>query len=166
MSINKTIITLSEIKLIGITARTSNSLEMIPETAKIGATMQKFFGSGMQAQIFGRKNPMKVFAVYTNYESDEHGQYTYFLGEEVNDFENIPQGFEKLTIPAQNYVKFTSGPGRMPAVCIDMWRNIWQMKAADLGGQRAYIADFEVYDERSQNPEKAVLDIYIGILIQ
>jgi nucleotidyltransferase substrate binding protein (TIGR01987 family) len=44
-----------------------------------------------------------------------------------------------------------------------MWQNIWKMNTADLGGKRAYIADFEVYDERSQNPEQAVLDIYIGI---
>jgi predicted transcriptional regulator YdeE len=160
---NKTIQHLSEIKLVGITARTSNVREMNPETAKIGATLQKFFGSGMQAQIFGRKNPGTVFAVYTNYESDEHGEYTYFLGEEVNDFENIQQGFETLTIHEQTYVKFTSDPGKMPAVCINMWQSIWKMKAADLGGERAYIADFEVYDERSQNPEHAVLDIYIGI---
>lgn len=152
-----------EIKLVGITTRTSNALEMNPGTAQIGATMQKFFTGGMQAQIMERKNPGTVFAVYTNYESDEHGQYTYFLGEEVDDFENIQQGFETLTIPAGNYVKFTSTPGKMPAVCIDMWQNIWKMNAADLGGQRAYIADFEVYDERSQNPEQAVLDIYIGI---
>jgi len=46
-----------------------------------------------------------------------------------------------------------------------MWQNIWKMNVADLGGIRAYIADFEVYDERSQNPEQAVLDIYIGIQI-
>ena len=104
-----------------------------------------------------------MFAVYTNYESDEHGEYTYFLGEEVNDFEDIQQGFETLTIPTQTYVKFTSSPGKIPAVVIDMWQKIWQMKAADLGGERAYIADFEVYDERSKNPDHAVLDIYIGI---
>ena len=89
---------LSEIKLVGIKAFTSNAREMNPETAKIGATMQKFFGSGMQEQIFRRKNPGTVFAVYTNYESDENGQYTYFLGEEVSDFANIDQGFETLTI--------------------------------------------------------------------
>jgi predicted transcriptional regulator YdeE len=160
---NKTITALPEVKLVGITARTSNTREMNPDTAKIGATMQRFFTDGMQAQIMERKNPGTVFAVYTNYESDEHGQYTYFLGEEVNDFENIPQGFEKLTILPQTYVKFTSTPGKMPAVCIDMWQHIWKMNAAGLGGKRAYIADFEVYDERSQNPEQAVLDIYIGI---
>ncbi len=160
---NKTITALPAIKLVGITARTSNTQEMSLETAKIGATMQKFFTGGMQGQIFGRKNPGTVFAVYTNYASDEHDEYTYFLGEEVNDFENIQQGFETLTIPVQNYAKFTNQPGPMPAVCIDMWQNIWKMNASDLGGVRAYIADFEVYDERSQNPEHAVLDIYIGI---
>ncbi len=160
---NKTIITLLEVKLVGITAHTSNALEMNPETAKIGATMQKFFAGDMQAQIMERKNPGTVFAVYTGYESDEHGKYTYFLGEEVNDFENIPQGFEMLTILPQTYVKFTSNPGQMPAVCIDMWQNIWKMSSDDLGGKRAYIADFEVYDQRSQNPEQAVLDIYIGV---
>ena len=160
---NKNMQRLSEIKLVGITARTSNAQEMNPETAKIGNAMQKFFGSSMQEQILRRKNPGTVFAVYTDYESDEHGHYTYFLGEEVNDFENIQQGFETLTIPAQTYVKFTSDPGQMPAVCIDMWQKIWKMSLSDLGGKRAYIADFEVYDERSQDPQNAVLDIYIGI---
>ena len=160
---NKTMQKISEIKLVGITARTSNAREMAPETSQIGSTMQKFFGNGMQAHIFGRKNPGTVFAVYTNYASDENGEYTYFLGEEVNNFENIQQGFETLTIPAQTYVKFTSDPGKMPAVCIDMWQNIWKMNAADLGGERAYLADFEVYDERSHNPEHAVLDIYMGV---
>ncbi len=160
---NKTIIKLPEIKLVGITARTSNIQEMNPETSKIGITMQKFFENNMQAKIMERKNPGTVFAVYTNYESDEHGEYTYFLGEEVNAFKGIQPGFELLTIPNQYYVKFTSDPGRMPTVCINMWQNIWKMKAADLGGARAYIADFEIYDQRSQNPEDAVLDIYIGI---
>ena len=160
---NKTLQQLSEIKLVGITARTSNAQEMNAETAKIGIILQKFFGSGMQTQIFNRKNPGTVFSVYTNYESDEHGQYTYFLGEEVNDFENIQQGFETLTIPAQTYVKFTSDSGKMPNVCIDMWQKIWKMNSSDLGGKRAYIADFEVYDKRSQNPEQTVLDIYIGL---
>lgn len=32
-----------------------------------------------------------------------------------------------------------------------------------LGGQRAYKADFEVYDQRAADPNSAVLDIYIGL---
>ena len=51
----------------------------------------------------------------------------------------------------------------MPTVCIDMWQNIWKMNASDLGGERAYIADFEVYDERSVDHNNVTLDIYIGI---
>jgi predicted transcriptional regulator YdeE len=31
------------------------------------------------------------------------------------------------------------------------------------GGKRAYIADFEVYDERSRDPDNTIVDIYIGI---
>ena len=160
---NKNIEQLPVIKLVGITARTSNQLEMNPETAKIGATMQKFFMEGLQSKIANRIEPGRLFAVYTNYESDEHGEYTYFLGQEVSSFEEHSKELEKLTIPAQTYVKFTSNPAPMPAVVIDMWQNIWKMNSSDLGGSRAYIADFEVYDERSHNPQNAVLDIYIGI---
>ena len=112
---------LAEVKLVGIKARTSNAREMNPATAKIGATMQKFFGNSMQDKISGRKNPGTVFAVYTNYESDAGGDYTYFLGEEVISFEGVDKEFEMLTIAAQNYAKFTNGPGPMPEVCIDMW---------------------------------------------
>jgi predicted transcriptional regulator YdeE len=160
---SKTITGLQEIRLVGITARTNNMAEMNPETAKISATMQKFFMEGVQARISNKKNPGRVLAVYTDYESDEHGDYTYFLGEEVNDFENIPQELETLTIPAQSYAKFTSTPQSMPTVVIDMWQKIWKMSADDFGGKRSYIADFEVYDERSRDPQNAIVDIYIGI---
>ena len=63
----------------------------------------------------------------------------------------------------QTYTKFTSDPDQMPKVVIDMWQKIWNMDAAMLGGERAYIADFEIYDERSSDPHNAVVDIYIGI---
>ena len=161
----KTIVMLPELKLVGITTRTNNTqiFERDPSTNKIAATVQKYFHNGLAEKIKDRKNPGTTFCIYTNYESDVNGDYTYFIGEEVTSFEEIDKEFETLTIPVQKYAKFTNQPGPMPTVCIDMWQNIWKMNAADLGGQRAYIADFEVYDERSQNPEQAVLDIYIGI---
>ena len=125
--------------------------------------MQRFCMDDMPAKISQRKNPGRVFAVYTNYDNDEHGAYTYFIGEEVHSFERIGSEFETLTIPAQTYIKLTSNPGSMPAVVINLWQNIWSMKPSELGGQRAYVADFEIYDERSQDPSNVVLDIYIGI---
>jgi predicted transcriptional regulator YdeE len=114
-------------------------------------------------QIPNRINPGTIFCVYTNYESDFTGEYTYFIGEEVSSFTGISEGFTALIIPAQKYIKFTNRPGPMPKVCIEMWKAIWEMSPADLGGSRAYIADFEVYDERSNNHDNVTLDIYIGI---
>ena len=118
-----------EIKLIGITTRTNNAhiFESNPSTNKIAATVQKYFHDGLAEQIKGRKNPAKTFCVYTNYESDFNGDYTFFIGEEVISFDEVSENLETLNIPAQNYIKFTSEPGPMPAVCIDMWKNIWKM---------------------------------------
>ncbi|MFQ3887399.1 MAG: GyrI-like domain-containing protein [Rickettsia conorii subsp. raoultii] len=124
---HKVITQLSEIKLIGITVRTSNAAEMNADTAKIGITMQRFFADKLQDKILNRKTPKKFFSVYTNYESDATGEYTYFLGAEVTSFENMDKEFSTLTIPVQTYAKFTSDPDQMPKVVIDMWQKygIW-----------------------------------------
>jgi len=159
----KSTIILNEIKLVGITAITSNASEMDATTAKIGQTLEQYFGGNLAAQIPNRKNPGVTYCVYTKYESDEHGQYTYFAGEEVSSFEGISSRFEPLTIPKQVCAKFNVGPGLMPNICIDAWQKIWQMEVDDFGGKRAYIADFEIYDERAADYQNAILDIYIGI---
>ena len=155
----------AEFKLVGISTRTNNAqiFESDPSTNKIAATVQRYFHNGLAERITNKKNPGTTFCVYTQYESDVNGDYTYFIGEEVTSFEGIDTEFELLTIPAQNYAKFTNQSGPMPQVCIDMWQNIWQMSASDLGGERAYVADFEVYDERSLDHNNVELDIYIGI---
>lgn len=154
---------LPEIKLVGIAARTSNALEGDQGTAKIPNVMQQFFMNELQTKIVNRKNPGRVYAVYTSYASDEHGDYTYFLGEEVTTFAPLILTMETLIIPAQTYTKLISSPGKMPDVVIDMWRNIWKMTASDLGGQRGYVADFEIYGENSQDPTNTIAEIYIGI---
>lgn len=159
----KQIIQLPEIRLIGITTRTNNASEMKPETGKIPSMIQRYFHGGLSEKIMNRKNPDTTFCVYTNYASDVTGDYTYFIGEEVMSLEEVPEGFETLTIPPQSYAKLTNQPGLMPSVCIGMWQNIWAMNTSDLGGERSYIADFEVYDQRSTDPKNTVLDIYIGL---
>ena len=50
----------------------------------------------------------------------------------------------------------------MRHVCIHAWQRIWGMDRGTLGGERAYIVDFEVYDTRSHDPQNVTLDIYIG----
>ena len=159
----KTVTELPEIKLLGILCRTNNTAEMNISSAKIAPTIQKYFRQAVGEEIPNRKNPGTTYCVYTDYESDFTGDYTYFIGEEVKFVGDSMEGFSSIIIPAQNYAKFTSKPGIMPEVCIDMWQNIWKMKSGELGGKRTYLADFEVYDKRALDPSKTVLDIYVGV---
>ena len=159
----KILATQPEIKLVGITARTNNKNEMDPVTAKIGGLLGRYWSENIAAQIAERKNPSVTFSVYTAYESNEHGDYTYFLGEEVESFTHVPAGLQAITVPAATYQKFTTPAGKMPEVVIDAWQQIWKMSANDFGGARAYQADFELYDQRASDLANAVVDIYIGI---
>ena len=159
----KTVTELPEIKLLGILCRTNNTAEMNISSAKIAPTIQKYFRQAVGEEIPNRKNPGTTYCVYTDYESDFTGDYTYFIGEAVKFVGDSMEGFSSIIIPAQNYAKFTSKPGIMPEVCIDMWQNIWKMKSGELGGKRAYLADFEVYDKRVLDPSKTVLYIYVGV---
>ncbi|MES2503716.1 MAG: GyrI-like domain-containing protein [Myxococcota bacterium] len=156
-------IQLPEIKLVGVSIRTNNETEIDPATGKILGCIQRYFHGALANQIQNRKKPGTTFCAYTNYESDYTGDYTYFIGEEVSDFSSAPVGFEKLTIPAQLYAKFTNGPGAMPQVVREPWFAIWNMSSKELGGERSYLTDFEIYDERASDREKTVLDIYIGL---
>ena len=156
---------LPEIKLIGITTRTNNEeiFKALPSENPIANTVQKYFTNNLAEQIPNRAKPGTTYCVYTEFESDFSGDYTYFVGEAVSSFENLPEGFLKLTIPAQNYMKFTNGPAPMPDVCVDTWKEIWQTTTEGFGGEKSYIADFEVYDERAADHNNVVLDIYIGV---
>ena len=153
-----------DIKLVGLTTRTNNRQEMDPSTAKIATIAGSFWSQNIAALIPHRKKPGTTFAVYTEYDSDEHGDYTYFIGEEVHSFDHIPSNLQQLTIPAANYQKFSTPSGKMPAVVIEAWQKIWRMSAEEFGAKRAYQADFEVYDERAQDPNNTCLEIYIGII--
>ena len=53
--------------------------------------------------------------------------------------------------------------GKMPDVVINAWQQIWKMTSEDFEGNRTYISDFEVYDQRANDPANTSLDIYIGI---
>ena len=154
---------LGELTLVGLTARTNNKNEMNPKISKIGTLAGSYWGNQVASNIKHRVNPGVTYAVYTEFESDEHGDYTYFIGETVSSIENQDLSqFKIITIPKSHYQKFTTPPGKMPDVVISAWQKIWVMGENDFGGKRKYIADFEVYDERASNPNNTIIDIYIG----
>ncbi len=155
---------LSEIMLVGFSARTNNKNEMNPELSKIGQLAGNYWSNQLAQAIQHRTNPGVTYAVYTDYDSDEHGDYTYFIGEAVDSLagQNLSQ-FTTVTIPKSHYQKFTTDPGKMPNVVIAAWQSIWAMRANQLGGKRRYVADFEIYDDRAGDPNNTIVDIYIGI---
>lgn len=154
---------LNEIKLMGIKTRTNNASEMNPTTARISPKVQEYFHQNWAQKLPNRINAGVTYSAYTDYESDITGDYTYFIGEEVSSFDDIPEGASTLTIPAQNYTVFTNGPGPMPGVCIETWQHIWGLSTEEMDGERNYLADFEVYDERAKDHMNVTLDIFIGI---
>lgn len=157
-------ISFGEITLIGLTVRTNNSNEMNPETSKIAAHTNLYWSQKLVNNIKHRVAPGVTYCVYTDYESDEHGEYTYFIGEEVDSTNDQDLSrFETLIIPKCNYQKFTTEPGKIPNVIIAAWQALWKMNENDFGGKRKYLADFEVYDKRASDPSNAVVDIYIGL---
>jgi len=155
--------TLPEKKLIGLQVRTNNKTEIDSMTGKIFPIVQRFFQEQLFAKIPNRTKPGTTLCCYTDYESDHNGDYTYFIGEEVDTLKDVPAGFKTLTIPAQTYAIFTTEPAPMPDVIRNAWFSIWKMTDSDFGGPRRYATDFEVYDERASDHQKIVMDLYIGI---
>ncbi len=155
---------LPEIYLVGVSTRTTFGAETDPESSNIAPVVQRYLETMLSEKITHRANPGVTYSVYTEGDGTFEGEYTYFIGEEVTSFDSVPEGFVTLTIPEQTYMKFSTEPGEMPDICIETWEEIWDMQAADLSGERVYIADFEVYDdERAEDPLETALDIYIGI---
>lgn len=165
--------------LIGISIVTNNADEKNPETAKIGKTIGTFFGGNMAENINGCKNAGTAYGVYTNYGTNKaDGDYTYFIGKEVEREEcsatelEKKSGLECLEIPSQTYAKFTTKSGAMPDICVNTWQEIWASTNEELceGGEefdkpkgRAFVADFDVYDERMADPKNSTMDVFIGI---
>lgn len=99
----------------------------------------------------------EVLAVYHDYEGDHTQPFSYFIGCKVEKETDIPEGLDRLTISSGNYQKVTA-KGEMPNCIGSKWREIWE---SDI--PRTHTADFEVYDERSQDWGNAEVDIYLSV---
>lgn len=153
-----------EIKLVGLSVRTSYSGELDKMKGLIFPCVQRYFHQALFEKIPHRKRPGTTFCAYTGYDSDHTGGYTYFIGEEVESFDDLlSEDFHRLTIPSQKYAKFTTKPAAMPDVIVNAWEEIWKMPPAKLGGSRCYDTDFEIYDERAADHNHIILDVYVGI---
>ncbi|MDY7221166.1 GyrI-like domain-containing protein [Halalkalibacterium halodurans] len=152
---------LSGFSFIGRTARTTNEAEMKGEGV-ISSQWDAFYKEPFVDRIPQQKEEA-IIALYTDYESDETGEYTFAIGAKVQDEAEAPEGLSKVTVPEATYVKFTSRKGPMDQVVMEAWQEIWEWSKAN-PNKRAFIADFEVYDERAQDPQNGQVDIYISVV--
>ena len=56
----------------------------------------------------------------------------------------------------------TSDKGPLPKVVPGAWQRIWKLED-EKKLQRIYKTDFEIYDQRSQDPQNAQADLYVGM---
>jgi len=150
-----------EFTVVGIAVRTSNA-EQMTAARPIGKQWERLFKEGVLAAI-PNKADGNIVAVYSEYASDKDGEYTYLLGARVRKVESAPAGMTVKNVPAGRYAVFTSERGRVEKVVVEMWRRVWETPKNALGGDRTYKADFEVYDQRAQNPADAVVDLYVAV---
>jgi len=101
----------------------------------------------------------EIYAVYYDYESDENGVFSYFIGCKVSENAAIPENLKAIEIPSQNY-EIVMAKGVMTGCITEAWQKIWNSEIP-----RKFGFDFEVYDERSRDWNDAELDIYVSIII-
>lgn len=154
---NYEIVELKEKTAAVLTARTNNSS---PEMgAVIGGLWQKFYSEDIFPKLTNRANAYAL-GMYTEYASDEKGDYTAAVGCEVTGETSLPSEMKTIKIPAGKYAVFTitgemDTAGQLAAIQ-NLWQELWDMKL-----DRAYVCDFEEY--RSADPKFADIRVYIGL---
>jgi len=147
--------------VVGITARTNNAHEM-SGNGKIENIWQTLLQQNLAAKI-PNKAGVDLIAVYTDYETDHTGHYTYLLGLPICSAEALPANLTVKHIPAGRYAVFSSGRGPIKQIVPEVWQRIWSMSPEELGGARAFKTDYEIYDQRAADPENAQIDVYVGL---
>ena len=146
--------------VIGIQARTTNAAEATA-SGVIPKQWQKFMQEDVLQKI-PSKSSANIYALYTDYSSDRNGEYSYVIGAMVKDGTPPPAGMVAVHVPGGRYNVLTTERGPLPKVVPEAWQQVWKLE--DAGKlNRLYKTDFEIYDQRSQDPQNAQVDLYVGM---
>jgi predicted transcriptional regulator YdeE len=129
--------------VIGYSVRTSNAREMSGKDGRIGPLWGKYMQGG-SASIAGVTEPGTDYAVYTNYESDEKGEYDLILGKSAKRDQQPPTGTTRIEIPAARYLVFTAS-GNSPDAIRAAWLAVYGFFKRHPERSRAFTHDFEQY---------------------
>lgn len=144
-----------EMLIVGREIRTTNAdgqcMKEIPELWK------EFESQKLGDKIVNKVESKSILGIYTDYESNEKGAYSFIIGFQVNSINFVPEGMVSKVIPASKYYVVTA-KGKMPQKIGEAWAQIWNS-----GINRTYTGDFELYDERYNETEEAEVNIYVSI---
>ena len=146
--------------VVGIAVRTNNQQEA-GESGEISKLWQRFVQQNIAAKIPNRAD-QDLLAVYTDYKSDQTGEYTYLIGARVTSTGDVPVGLTLKEVPAGSYAVLETDKGPLQTVLPEIWKRIWSMSAKDLGGERAFQADYEVYPS-GFDPQNAQFAVHVGL---
>ncbi|AFM04163.1 hypothetical protein Fleli_1764 [Bernardetia litoralis DSM 6794] len=141
--------------VVGISIRTTNKNQQAAKD--IPALWERFISESITEKI-PNKISDDVYCIYTEYESDHTQPYTVILGCKVKSLEDIPKGMVSKKIATTEYQKFTAKGNLREGIIYDKWLEIWN---TDLN--RKFTSDFEIYKEKSMNPNGAEVDIFIAV---
>ena len=151
---------LASFDVIGISVRTNNTTEA-GGNGQIPQLWQRLFMEGILNAIPDRADEA-IVAVYTNYASDQNGDYTYILGSKVKTGAKAPDGMTAVTVPAGKYVEFVTDKGPGGEIVPKAWGEIYGYFQAPSSPKRTFKTDFERYDDMS-DPNAMQGHIFIGV---
>jgi len=141
--------------VVGIARRTTGADGR--RTKDLMAAWAAVLRTNASAKIKNRAVPPIMYAVYSDYETDWRGAFSYLIGCGVTRAGTVPEGMEVRKIPAQTYAVF-SAKGQMPDEVLAIWSMVW---LSDL--PRTYTFDFEVYDSRFTRPKAREVDVCVAV---
>lgn len=147
------VVKLSEKKLVGICARTSNSDKQMPEI--IGGLWKDFFQKGIYNKISNKVNN-RTIGLYSDYEDGVNGSYSIMVGCEVDDNNKLLEELVSKIIPSGEYAEFILYSDKKEAIA-DFWSELWKMPL-----KRRYTSDFEEYFSTTEG-DFSEIHIYIAI---
>jgi predicted transcriptional regulator YdeE len=141
-----------EQRIIGLSTRTKNSMEMNPTTGRIGP-LWKEFDDKVEVDY---KKGNRVYGVYFNYESDATGEYSVLAGTDQLDAKTSV-ALETIVIQSGKYLVFTA-KGDIPRIVLETWGRIWEyFSKKDAEYERSYTTDYEHYVNQNE------IDVYIAV---
>lgn len=154
------IISKEQFTLMGIAARTNNQSEM-SGNGKIPALWAKFYSENIPGKLENIRTSEEIVVAYTEFETDETGEYTIVIGQQVKENSEIIPGLVKKKISASQYLEIPTETGNIQTIVVEAWQKIW--KDQPLKPKRKYAADLEVYGAEAQDPNHAKVNIYLSI---